>query len=188
MCDEHAVVSSYRYDARERRRGEILSIVTAAGGLLAAAAVAILIHHGFPATPDGLYLLAGLYLVGLGALAPALVIVVPLHEGIHYAAWRAAGVPARFGWKRPATPYVRVADDRLVPATLLRRVLIAPLVVITVAGILLAIAAPPRVTTTALVLVAVNGAASVTDVRIHRFLYPHRGRQVVDRSDGFDVC
>lgn len=77
--------------------------------------------------------------------------------------------------RRPATPYMRVADDRPVPATLLRRVLIAPLVVITVVGAVVAIAAQRGARAAVLVLVAVNVAASVTDVRMPRILHPHRG-------------
>lgn len=180
-------MTCYRYDARERRRGALTSLLAGALGLHAAALATLLIHYGPPTTLDRLGILGALHVAGLLLLLPALIVVTPIHEAIHYAAWRLAGVPARFGWTPPATPHVRVADDRPVPAVLARHVLLAPLVVITAAGSLMALAAPPPTSSAALLAVAVNAALSVTDMRMRRLLSPHRDRQIIDRPDGFDV-
>ena len=168
-----ALVPFIRKWGREQR-----SWITVALALCIAAAVAALLFSiaTSPTTP----LLAGIQIISAPLL---LMVILPLHEGLHHAAYRLAGarqVRWTVAWRR-GIAYV-AAHHFVVTPRALTLVALAPFLVITMALIATA-GSWPDVAVLATAVLVLHTAACVGDLAMLNFLWHHRDREVVTFDD-----
>lgn len=118
----------------------------------------------------------------------ALIVVLPLHELVHGAAIAACGYRPRFGIKLESGVLYATADQAYFRRTAYIAVALAPLVVITLAGLLGMIASAPFIAYTLGIAVIVNTGGAIGDVWFAWVLLRVPASALVrDEADGFSV-
>lgn len=97
-------------------------------------------------------------------LVAALVIILPLHEGLHGLAIRWAGHKPRYGLKLDKGALYATADNALFPRNVFIVIALAPLVGITLLGMALMLVLPDRLVYFAAIAVALNAGAAIGDL------------------------
>lgn len=117
-----------------------------------------------------------------------LLLVLPLHEWIHGLGMRWAGHRPRYGLLLHKGALYATADGALFPRRVFLIIALAPLAVITLAGMALVIVLPDRLGYYAALAVALNAGASVGDLWMAAAVWPCPPAALVrDEADGIRI-